>query len=56
MKEFAGAWLPHIAVELEILAPALEKAGIDEDKLAAVAIQKDIINLLLADLLRGERP
>ena len=54
VKEFAIAWLPHMAVERDILVPALSDAGIDEDKIAAIAIQKDIINLLLADLLRDE--
>ena len=54
VKEFASAWLPHTAVEQEILVPALNDAGVDEDKIAAIAIQKDIINLLLADLLRDE--
>ncbi len=55
VKEFAAAWLPHVAVEQDVLAPALKNAGIDEDRLAAVAIHKDIINWLLADLLSGER-
>ena len=54
VKEFAAAWLPHTAVEQEILVPALNEAGVDEEKIAAIAIQKDIINLLLADLLRDE--
>jgi hypothetical protein len=53
IKEFAEAWLPHVAVEQEILAPALKGAGVDDDKSAAVAIHKDTINWLLADLLRG---
>ena len=54
VKEFAIAWLPHMAVERDVLVPALSDAGIDEDKIAAMAIQKDIINLLLADLLQDE--
>jgi hypothetical protein len=54
VKEFAAAWLPHTAVEQEILAPALKNAGIDEEQMSAIAIQKDIINWLLADLLEGE--
>jgi hypothetical protein len=54
VREFAAAWLPHTTVEQEVLVPALKDAGIDEEKVVAVAIQKDIINLLLADLLRGE--
>ncbi|MGB7974799.1 MAG: hypothetical protein WCF81_10735 [Roseiarcus sp.] len=53
VKEFAAAWLPHVVVEQDVLAPALKNAGTDEDKLAAVAIHKDIINWLLADLLSG---
>jgi hypothetical protein len=53
VKEFAAAWLPHMAVEQEVLVPALNDAGTDEEKIAAVAIQKDIVNLILADLLRN---
>ena len=54
VKEFAIAWLPHLAVEQEILVPALSDAGVDEAAIAAIAIQKDIINMLLADLLWDE--
>jgi hypothetical protein len=53
VKEFAAAWLPHTAVEQEVLVPALKDAGMDEEKIAALAIQKDIVNLILADLLRN---
>jgi hypothetical protein len=53
VKEFAAAWLPHIAIEQEVLVPALKDAGMDEEKIAAVVIQKDIVNLILADLLRN---
>jgi hypothetical protein len=53
-KEFAAAWLPHVVVEQDILVPALKNAGIDENKIAALGIHKDIINWLVADLLRGE--
>jgi hypothetical protein len=54
VREFAAAWLPHVAVEQEILVPALKRAGVDDDKSAAVAIHKDVINWLVADLLRGD--
>jgi len=54
VKEFAAAWLPHTIVEQEVLVPALKDAVVDEEKLASGAIQKDIINLLLADLLHNE--
>jgi hypothetical protein len=53
VKEFAAAWLPHTAVEQEVLVPALKDAGMDEEKIAADAIQKDIVNLILADLLQN---
>jgi hypothetical protein len=55
-KEFAAAWLPHTAVEQDILVPALKDAGIEEEKITSIAIQKDIINLLLADLLQRDDP
>lgn len=54
VKEFAAAWLAHSAVEQEILVPALKDGRVDEEKMAAVAIQRDIINLILADLLQNE--
>ena len=54
VNEFAAAWLPHVAVEQDVLVPASKNAGIDEHKLAAVAIHKDLINWLLADLLSDE--
>ncbi len=54
VKEFAVAWIPHFAVDEEILLPALDEAGVDAGAIAANAIQKDIINMLLADLLRDE--
>jgi hypothetical protein len=53
VQEFAAAWLPHTAVEQEVLVPALKDAGMDEEKIAAVAIQEDIVNLILVDLLRN---
>ena len=54
VKEFAAAWLPHIAVEQEILVPALNQAGLDEEKSSRPSPSKrDIINLLLANLLRA---
>ena len=51
VEEFAAVWLPHHLVEAEILVPALEDAGVDGDKMAAVKVRKEIVNLLLADLL-----
>ena len=54
VKAFAAAWLPHLVVEQDILAPALKSAGAEDEKLAAIAIHKDIMNWLLADLLSGD--
>jgi hypothetical protein len=53
MREFVELWLPHQAVEAEFLVPALRDSGFDEAKIAASEIRKDIINILLADLLQG---
>jgi hypothetical protein len=54
VKEFAALWLPHQAVEEEVLVPALKNSGFDESKIVASEIRKDLINLLLADLLQDE--
>jgi hypothetical protein len=54
VKEFAVLWLPHQAVEAEILAPALRESGWDQAKLAESEVRKDIVNILLADLLQNE--
>ena len=54
VKEFAVLWLPHQAVEAEILAPALRDSGWDQAKTAESEVRKDIINILLADLLQNE--
>ena len=54
VKEFAVLWLPHQAVEAEILTPALRDFGWDQAKLAESEVRKDIINILLADLLQNE--
>ncbi|MBV8442151.1 MAG: hypothetical protein JO312_16590, partial [Hyphomicrobiales bacterium] len=55
-REFAALWLPHNAVEEEIILPALRDAGVDEDTIAAAAIRRDLVNILLADLLEMRRP
>ena len=44
-------WLPHHVVEVEMLAPAFQDAGVDDERMAAVRVRKDILNLLLADLI-----
>ena len=53
VKEFAALWLPHHMVEVELLVPELEDAEVDEDKRAAVAVRKDMLNILLADLIES---
>ena len=54
VKEFAALWLPHQAVEEEVVLPALKDAEFDETKIIANEIRKDLINILLADLLQDE--
>jgi hypothetical protein len=53
VEEFAALWLPHHLVEVDLLVPTLEDAEIDEDKMAAVAVRKDMLNILLADLIQS---
>jgi hypothetical protein len=54
IKEFTVLWLPHQAVEEEIVVPALKDSGFDQAKIVASEIRKDLINILLADLLQDE--
>lgn len=54
IKEFAVLWLPHQAVEEEIVVPALKDSGFDQAKIVTSEIRKDLINILLADLLQDE--
>jgi len=51
VKEFATVWLPRRAVELDVLLPALDEAGIDDEKMTAAEIRADIVSLLLAHLI-----
>ncbi len=52
--EFAGLWLPIHEVDIELLVPALRQADADESKSSAARIRKDILNIVLADLIRGD--
>ncbi len=52
--EFAGLWLPIHAADIELLVPALRQADADESKSSAARIRKDILNIVLADLIRGD--
>lgn len=54
VKEFAPTWLAHNAVEVEIVVPALRELEFDEANLVAGEISKDLINILLADLLQDD--
>jgi hypothetical protein len=54
IREFAVLWLPHQAVEEEIVVPALKDSGFDQAKIVASEIRRDLINILLADLLQDE--
>jgi hypothetical protein len=45
-------WL--CAVDLELLVPAVRRTEGDQSKTAAAAVQKDLINILLANLIREQ--
>ena len=53
VREFTALWIPNHVVEVELLVPALEDVDVDRDKMTAVAIRKDMLNLLLADLIQS---
>ena len=53
-EEFATIWLPSLAVDLELLVPAVRRTELDQSKTSAAAVQKDLINILLANLIREQ--
>ena len=55
VKAFAAAWLPHTDRRTRDPYASVKSAGVDDEKIAAIAIHKDIMNWLLADLLSGRR-
>lgn len=54
LQQLVAAWVPHTLIEEEILIPALEKAGAQDDPAIVEAdIQRDIVKLVLSELLRA---
>jgi len=53
-KDFAAVWLPHTLVEGDVLRAAARSGGIDADAIAEVEVRKDLVNILLANLLDEE--
>ena len=54
VTEFAAVWVPHQVAVMEVLVPALDEEDVDAGKRAAAVVRKDIVNLLLTDLLEAE--
>ena len=54
VEQFANLWLPSLAVDLELLVPAMRQAELDQTKTSAAAVYKDLINILLANLIREQ--
>ena len=54
-KEFAALWLPVHAVDLELLVPALKEAGAPESQSHAARVRKDLVNIVLADLIGNDQ-
>ncbi len=50
-KEFAAAWLPHTLVEREVLRGIARGDGGTAETIAEIEVRKDLLNLLLANLL-----
>src|SRR5580704_18217516 len=53
-EEFAALWLPVHAVDLELLVPALREAGAPESQSHAARVRKDLLNIILADLISND--
>jgi hypothetical protein len=53
-EEFAALWLPIHAVDLELLVPALREAGAPESQSHAARVRKDLLNIVLADLISND--
>ena len=53
-EEFAALWLPVHAVDLELLVPALREAGAPESQSYAARVRKDLLNIVLADLISND--
>jgi hypothetical protein len=53
-EEFAALWLPVHAVDLELLVPALSEAGAPESHSYAARVRKDLLNIVLADLISND--
>ena len=53
-EEFAALWLPVHAVDLELLVPALREAGAPESQSYAARVCKDLLNIVLADLISND--
>jgi hypothetical protein len=53
-EEFAALWLPVHAVDLELLVPALREAGAPESQSHAARVRKDLLNIVLADLISND--
>ena len=53
-EEFAALWLPVHAVDLELLVPALKQAGVQESQSSAARVRKDLLNIILADLISND--
>jgi hypothetical protein len=52
-KEFAAVWLPHFLVERDLLRQSTRSEGGKAEALAEVEVRKDLLNLLLSNLLDG---
>jgi hypothetical protein len=54
--EFARVWVPHTIIEEEILAPEAEEKGVDAEILMRAGVERDLIKLLLRDILADPDP
>jgi hypothetical protein len=56
VEEFARVWNPHTVIEEEILVPMAKEKGVDADFLARCSVERDLVKLLLRDVLTDPDP
>jgi hypothetical protein len=55
-EAFARVWSPHTIIEEELLEPEAEEKGVDAEVLTRAAVERDLIKLLLRDILNNPDP
>jgi hypothetical protein len=55
-EAFARVWVPHTIIEEEVLEPLAEEKGVGAEVLMRAGVERDLIKLLLRDMLDDPDP